>query len=73
MVHDGLITREEIYDLGDIILGNREGRKDDEQIIICSVGGMPVEDVAWGKTVYETALEKGIGTKLNLWDAPYLY
>ena len=43
------------------------------QIILYSIGGMPVEDVAWGKTVYETALEKGIGTKLNLWDAPYLY
>jgi len=34
---------------------------------------MPVEDVAWGKTVYENALEKGIGVTLNLWDQPYLY
>ncbi|MCI6650397.1 MAG: ornithine cyclodeaminase, partial [Ruminococcus callidus] len=49
------------------------GRESDDQIILYSIGGMPVEDVAWGKTVYETALEKGIGTKLNLWDAPYLY
>ena len=34
---------------------------------------MPVEDVAWGKTIYERALKMGIGTKLNLWEEPYLY
>jgi len=31
---------------------------------------MPVEDVAWGTIVYRNAIEKGIGTKLNLWGAP---
>ena len=59
--------------IGAIANGKVPGRESDDQIILYSVGGMPVEDVAWGKTVYETALEKGIGTKLNLWDAPYLY
>ena len=72
MVHDGLISREEIYDLGDIILGKREGRKDDEQIIICSVGGMPVEDVAWGKVCYENAKKMGLGVPLHLWSKPDL-
>ena len=72
MVHDGLISREEIYDLGDIILGKREGRKDDEQIIICSVGGMPVEDVAWGKVCYENAKKLGLGVPLHLWSKPDL-
>jgi len=72
MVHDGLITREEIYDLGDIILGNREGRKDDDQIIVCSVGGMPVEDVAWGKVCYENAKKMGLGVPLHLWSKPDL-
>ena len=33
---------------------------------------MPVEDVAWGYDVYQTAKEKGIGQKLNLWDVPKL-
>ena len=72
MVHDGLISREEIYDLGDIILGKREGRKDDEQIIICSVGGMPVEDVAWGKVCSENAKKLGLGVPLHLWSKPDL-
>ena len=72
MVHDGLISREEIYDLGDIILGKREGRKDDDQIIVCSVGGMPVEDVAWGKVCYENAKKLGLGVPLHLWSKPDL-
>lgn len=46
-------------------------RKEDE-IVIYSVGGMPVEDVAWGTVVYRNALGKGIGTKLNLWQTPAL-
>ena len=34
---------------------------------------MPIEDVAWGKVLYDRAVEKGIGVKLNLWDSPYFY
>ena len=70
MVHDGLISMDEIVDLGDIISGKRKGRADDEQIFVYSVGGMPVEDVAWGKVCYEKAKRLGLGTRLKLWDHP---
>ena len=70
MVHDGKISASKIDDLGDIIKGTKAGRESEDQIIMYSVGGMPVEDVAWGKVVYENALKLGIGTKLPLWDAP---
>ncbi len=40
------------------------------RIIVYSVGGMPVEDVAWGKVCYENAVKMGLGTKLNLWNKP---
>lgn len=73
MIHEGKLEPERMEDLGGILNGRLPGRESDDQIILYSIGGMPIEDVAWGKTVYETALEKGIGTKLNLWDAPYLY
>lgn len=43
------------------------GRLHDDEIILMSVGGMPVEDVAWGAVVYRKALEQGVGVKLNLW------
>ncbi|MGN0203739.1 MAG: tyramine oxidase subunit B [Coprococcus sp.] len=70
MVHDGIITRDDIYDLGDIIFGKRPGRVSDDQIFVYSVGGMPVEDVAWGKICYDRARSMGLGTKLRLWEQP---
>ena len=59
--------------MGDIIHGDRPGRESEDQIIVYSVGGMPVEDVAWGKVCYEKAKELGLGVKLHLWDQPDLY
>lgn len=73
LVHEGKLSRDKIINLGAILSGKEQGRKDDDEIIIYSVGGMPVEDVAWGKVVYENAKKRGIGTKLNLWDKPYLF
>ena len=73
LVHDGKLSWDVVQNIGAIANGKVTGRESDDQIILYSIGGMPVEDVAWGKTVYETALEKGIGTVLPLWDEPYLY
>ena len=36
------------------------------------LGGMPILDVGWGYECYTKALEKGIGTKLKLWDTPFM-
>ena len=72
MVADGLMAETELEDLGAIIAGDSPARENDEEIIIMSVGGMPVEDVAWGTKIYRNAVEKGIGVSLNLWDEPVL-
>lgn len=72
MLAEGKLTAEELEDIGKIIAGDAPGRNNDEEIIIMSVGGMPVEDVAWGTVVYRNAIEKGIGVKLNLWETPVL-
>jgi len=72
MVDDKLISMDSLEDLGEIVAGVTPGRQNDDEIIMLSVGGMPVEDVAWATVVYRNALEKGIGVKLNLWDAPVL-
>ncbi len=73
LVHEGKLTKDKIVNLGAILSGKAEGRKSDDEIIIYSIGGMPVEDVAWGKKCYEKAKKLGIGTELNLWDHPYLF
>lgn len=72
MIEDGLMSKDELEDLGAIVAGDTPARQNDDEIIIMSVGGMPVEDVAWATRIYQNALEKGIGVKLNLWDTPAL-
>jgi ornithine cyclodeaminase len=72
MIADGQMSKDELEDLGAIVSGDSPARRNDEEIIIMSVGGMPVEDVAWATRVYRNALEQGIGIKLNLWDTPAL-
>ncbi|MBK7284439.1 MAG: ornithine cyclodeaminase [Sphingomonadales bacterium] len=72
MIADGRMAKEDLEDLGQIVAGEAPGRQNDEEIIILSVGGMPVEDVAWGTVVYRNAVARGIGQSLNLWDEPVL-
>lgn len=73
LIHNGKMSEKQIDNLGDIISGKVEGRKSDDEIILFTTGGMPVEDVAWGYTIYKKALEMNIGTKLKLWDKPAMF
>ena len=72
MIAEGKLTLAQLEDIGKITAGEAPGRQNDEEIIIMSVGGMPVEDVAWATVLYRNAIEKNIGVKLNLWDEPAL-
>jgi N-[(2S)-2-amino-2-carboxyethyl]-L-glutamate dehydrogenase len=72
MIAEGTLPAEQLEDIGKIVAGVAPGRNNDEEIIIMSVGGMPVEDVAWGTVVYRQALERGVGVRLNLWESPAL-
>lgn len=71
-VRDGRMRPEQFEDVGEIIRGMTPGRQNDDEIFIYSVGGMPVEDVAWATKVYRNAVRDGIGTKLTLWEKPAL-
>jgi len=72
MVEEGLIEKSSLEDLGAITAGAAPGRTSDDEIIILSVGGLPVEDVAWATKIYRNALKNKIGVTLNLWDTPEL-
>ncbi|MFP3578998.1 tyramine oxidase subunit B [Arthrobacter sp. SIMBA_036] len=72
LLEDGKIPASKIEEIADIATGKLPARRDDEEIILYSVGGMPIEDVAWATDLYHAAEEKNIGTVLNLWDTPAL-
>lgn len=71
MITDNKIDKSDVQHLGDIVRGIAPGRTGKEEIILVCVGGMPVLDVGWGYDCYKSALEKGLGTRLKLWDAPH--
>ncbi|MDD3412773.1 MAG: tyramine oxidase subunit B [Lachnospiraceae bacterium] len=64
--------RSHVVNLSDIINGASKGRTSEDEIIMCTIGGMPLEDLSWGYECYKSAREKGIGTLLNLWDEPFM-
>ena len=72
MISEGAIKKEEVQHLGAIVRGIEPGRSSEDEIIMISLGGMPILDVGWGYECYKKALEKGIGTKLKLWDTPFM-
>lgn len=62
-------------DLGAIVLGNAEAPRndatsDDKAIFIAC--GMSVFDLGWGYELYTTALDRGLGISLNLWNEPFV-
>lgn len=72
LVKTGQVQREQVINLCDIVNGKSEGRTSQDKIVMCSIGGMPLEDLSWGYDCYRRAMKKGLGTSLNLWDAPYM-
>lgn len=72
LVEEGKIPATAIEEIADIATGKLPTRQNDEEIFLYSVGGMPVEDVAWATELYRVAEEKNIGTVLNLWEQAVL-
>ncbi len=65
-LEQNMMTREMVHaDIGEIITHQKEGRKSNEEVIIFDSTGTGLQDVAAASIVYERALEKGIGVKLD--------
>lgn len=71
-IRDGVVSADTLENLPSIMSGAAPGRESEEEIFLYSVGGMPVEDVAWGTVVYRNAVARDIGVELPLWDTPVL-
>lgn len=72
MIANGKLHDDNLEDLAAIVAGATPARQNDDEVFVLSVGGMPIEDVAWATWIYRNAVEKGIGVPLNLWNEPVL-
>jgi ornithine cyclodeaminase len=66
----GVIARDEVVELPDLVAGRHPGRTTDDQRIFSTPVGLAIEDVAAAARVYRRAMELGIGTELTLWESP---
>ncbi len=57
--------------LGDVVFGSKQARSGKDETIVFVTSGMAVFDVGWGYEMYRSALEKGLGQKLLLWEEPH--
>ncbi|TWT01550.1 ornithine cyclodeaminase family protein [Planomicrobium sp. CPCC 101079] len=67
----GLVKREEVSNLSDIMLGNAPGRTNEKEKIIFNPIGMSIHDVSEAYRVYQNAKKLGIGNSLPLWKHPH--
>ncbi len=51
---------------GSVLGGDKPGRENDDELIVCNNVGMAVEDMMIARKLFDLALEKGVGQKFKL-------
>jgi len=76
-LHDQILTGKmkdsDIVEMRLVVSDSTLGRDSEDQKIILVTGGLGIEDISWGFTIYQQALKKGLGQKLRLWDEPFWF
>ena len=66
-LEENLMKQDDVYsELGNIIAGQKSGRENDDEIIIYDATGTAIQDTASVAICYLKAIEKGLGTKIQL-------
>jgi ornithine cyclodeaminase len=65
-LREGLIARDDIVEIGEVIGGRARGRTTDEQITLYKSVGVAVQDAAAASLVIGAAKAKGIGRQIDL-------
>ena len=69
MYKDGLFKEEQLHaELGEILLGDKPGRENDDEIIYFNSVGLGAEDLAVIARCYRKALKEGGGTVVPYWE-----
>ncbi len=66
-VSNGVLGKGDVHaKIGDVLIGNKMGRTDDEEITIFDSTGLAVQDIATAWKVYEKAIKLDVGHKMDL-------
>ncbi len=66
-IKEGAVTEDHIYaSLGEIVVGDKPGRENAEEITVFKSCGLAIQDVSTALAIYNAAREKGVGTEVEL-------
>ena len=66
-IEEGIMAEKDVHaELGQVLLGIKSGRESDEEITICDLTGLAVQDVVTSQLVYERALKKKMGSYIKV-------
>lgn len=62
-LNEKIITKDDIHgEIGEILLGRKSGRENDEEITIFDSTGMAIQDNTTSEKIYRNAIENNVGT-----------
>ena len=65
-IQEGFLRKEDIHaEIGEIILGRKPGRENDQEITVYDTVGMAIQDLSMAVCLYNKALAAGLGTKFT--------
>ena len=65
-IREGVVTRESIAEISEIVSGARPGRRDALEITHFKSSGVPIQDLVTARHIERRAIERGIGTLLDI-------
>ena len=66
-LEDGSMKESDVHaELGEVLLGKKPGRESDDEITVCDLTGLAVQDVVTAQIVYERARKNGIGSHMTV-------
>lgn len=60
-----LSPEDDIIQLGELTSGRRQGRQDDEQVTVCDLTGVGVQDTQIARLAFHKAIEAGLGLSIG--------
>jgi len=61
----GFVKEDDVIELGELTTGRKKGRESAEEITVCDLTGVGVQDTQIARLAYRRALEQGLGTAIS--------
>ena len=62
----GILAREQVAEIAEIVSGARPGRRSAQEIIVFKSGGVPIQDLVTAQHIERRANERGLGRMIDL-------